>query len=131
MTVLCPPHLEQWQDELLRFHIQAELVLSTRLSSSDEISPERSRCSTDIASLSVHRFHQDATARWDFILKCLELVIVDEAHGCTLAGGVGHDASASILSEELRRQDAASDLVTALPQWERGAFDPAEPASRR
>lgn len=25
----------------------------------------------------------------DFILKCPEFVIVDEAHGCTLAGGIG------------------------------------------
>src|SRR5262252_9290376 len=92
MAVLCPPHLaEQWQRELAeKFHIEAELVLSSTIQRLERDLPrgvsvfERNRftvVSTDFIK----------TARYaeDFVLKCPEFVIVDEAHGCTLAGGVG------------------------------------------
>ena len=92
MAVLCPPHLaEQWQRELAeKFHIDAELVLSSTIQRLERDLPlgvsvfDRYRftvVSTD--------FIKSPRRAEDFILKCPEFVIVDEAHGCTLAGGVG------------------------------------------
>jgi superfamily II DNA or RNA helicase len=92
LTVLCPPHLaEQWQRELAeKFHIDAELVLSSTIQRLERDLPrgasvfERHRytvVSTDFIKTPRHAA--------DFIHKCPEFVIVDEAHGCTLAGGVG------------------------------------------
>ena len=53
----------------------------------------------------------------DFVLKCPEFVIVDEAHGCTLAGGVGRGRQQRF---ELLRKIACRParhlvLVTATP----------------
>ena len=53
----------------------------------------------------------------DFVLKCPEFVIVDEAHGCTLAGGVGRGRQQRF---DLLRRVAEDDsrhlvLVTATP----------------
>jgi len=53
----------------------------------------------------------------DFVLKCPEFVIVDEAHGCTLAGGVGRGRQQRF---ELLRRVAEDEsrhlvLVTATP----------------
>ena len=90
IAVLCPPHLaEQWQRELAeKFHLEAELVLSSTIQRLERDLPlgvsvfERhpvTVVSTD--------FIKAARRAEDFALKCPELVIVDEAHGCTLAGG--------------------------------------------
>ena len=90
LAVLCPPHLaEQWQRELAeKFHLEAELVLSSTIQRLERDLPlgvsvfERhpvTVVSTD--------FIKAARRAEDFALKCPELVIVDEAHGCTLAGG--------------------------------------------
>ena len=53
----------------------------------------------------------------DFALKCPELVVVDEAHGCTLTSGVGRGRQQR--HELLRRVTADPDrhvlLVTATP----------------
>ncbi len=92
MAVLCPPHLaEQWQRELSqKFHIDAELVLAGTIQRLERDLPigvsvfDRHRftiVSTDFIKSSKHA--------GDFVNKCPEFVIVDEAHGCTLAGGVG------------------------------------------
>jgi superfamily II DNA or RNA helicase len=120
LTVLCPPHLaEQWQRELAdKFHIEAELVLSSTIQRLERDLPrgvsvfERNRftvVSTDFIK----------TARYadDFVLKCPEFVIVDEAHGCTLAGGVGRGRQQRF---DLLRKVAADKsrhllLVTATP----------------
>lgn len=120
MTVLCPPHLaEQWQRELEeKFHIEAELVLSGTIQRLERDLPigvsvfDRYRftvVSTD--------FIKTTRRAEDFVLKCPEFVIVDEAHGCTLAGGVGRGRQQRF--ELLRR--VAEDktrhllLVTATP----------------
>lgn len=120
LAVLCPPHLaEQWQQELAqKFHIEAELVLSSTIQRLERDLPvgvsvfDRYRftiVSTD--------FIKTARRADDFVLKCPEFVIVDEAHGCTLAGGVGRGRQQRF--ELLRRiaEDKARHLllVTATP----------------
>jgi superfamily II DNA or RNA helicase len=120
MAILCPPHLaEQWQRELhQKFHITAELVLSSTVKRLErglragESLFERHPfviVSTDyIKSLR----HRD-----DFLRACPELVIVDEAHTCTLAGGVGRSRQARF--DLLQRIAADAErhliLVTATP----------------
>jgi superfamily II DNA or RNA helicase len=120
LTVLCPPHLaEQWQRELAeKFHLDAELVLSSTIQRLERDLP------LGVSVFDRHRFTVVSTdfiktARRveDFVLKCPELVIVDEAHGCTLAGGVGRGRQQRF--ELLRRvaEDQARHLilVTATP----------------
>lgn len=120
MAVLCPPHLaEQWQRELAeKFHIEAELVLSSTIQRLERDLP------LGVSVFDRHRFTVVSTdfiksprRAEDFVLKCPEFVIVDEAHGCTLAGGVGRGRQQRF--ELLRRvaQDPARHLVlvTATP----------------
>ena len=120
LTVLCPPHLaEQWQRELAeKFHIDAELVLSGTIQRLERALP------LGVSVFDRHRFTIVSTdfiksprRAEDFILKCPEFVIVDEAHGCTLAGGVGRGRQQRF---ELLRRVAADEsrhllLVTATP----------------
>lgn len=120
MTVLCPPHLaEQWQRELAeKFHIEAELVLSSTIQRLERDLP------LGVSVFDRHRFTIVSTdfiktsrRAEDFILKCPEFVIVDEAHGCTLAGGVGRGRQQRF---ELLRRVAENPLrnivlVTATP----------------
>ncbi len=120
MAVLCPPHLaEQWQRELSqKFHIDAELVLSSTIQRLERDLP------IGVSVFDRHRvtivstdFIKSARHAEDFILKCPEFVIVDEAHGCTLAGGVGRGRQQRF---ELLRRIAADKarhvvLVTATP----------------
>lgn len=120
ISVLCPPHLaEQWQRELLqKFHIEAELVISSTIQRLERDLP------LGVSVFDRHRFTIVSTdfiksprRAEDFILKCPEFVIVDEAHGCTLAGGAGRGRQQRF--ELLRRiaEDPARHiiLVTATP----------------
>lgn len=120
MAVLCPPHLaEQWQHELAeKFHIDAELVLSSTIQRLERDLP------IGISVFDRHRFTVVSTdfiktprRAEDFALRCPEFVIVDEAHGCTLAGGVGRGRQQRF--ELLRRvtEDPSRHLVlvTATP----------------
>lgn len=120
IAVLCPPHLaEQWQRELAeKFHIEAELILSSTIQRLER------DLSVGVSVFDRHRFTivstdfiKTARRAEDFILKCPEFVIVDEAHGCTLAGGVGRGRQQRF--ELLRRitEDSARHvvLVTATP----------------
>jgi len=120
LTVLCPPHLaEQWQRELAeKFHIEAELVLSSTIQRLERDLPvgvsvfDRHRftiVSTDFIKTS-HRAD-------DFEIKCPEFVIVDEAHGCTLAGGVGRGRQQrfDLLRRVAKNRSRHLVLVTATP----------------
>ena len=87
-----------------KFHIEAELVLSSTIQRLERDLPE------GVSVFDRHRFTIVSTdfiktprRAEDFILKCPELVIVDEAHGCTLAGGVGRGRQQrfDLLSDEL------------------------------
>ena len=120
LTVLCPPHLaEQWQGELAeKFHIEAELVLSSTIQRLER------DLHVGVSVFDRHRFTvvstdfiKTARRAEDFVHKCPEFVIVDEAHGCTLAGGVGRGRQQRF---ELLRRIAADKsrhlvLVTATP----------------
>jgi len=120
MAVLCPPQLaEQWQKELLeKFHIETELVLSSTIQRLERDLP------IGVSVFDRHRFvvvstdfiKSDRRAA-DFELKCPEFVIVDEAHGCTVAGGVGRGRQQRF---DLVRKISAKEsrhvvLVTATP----------------
>lgn len=128
LAVLCPPHLaEQWQKELAeKFHIEAELVLSSTIQRLERDLP------IGVSVFDRHRFVVVSTdfikserRAADFEHKCPEFVIVDEAHGCTLAGGVGRGRQQRF--ELIRKIAARSDrhvvLVTATPHsGNEGAF---------
>lgn len=128
LAVLCPPHLaEQWRQELAdKFHIEAELVLSSTIQRLERDLPigqsvfDRHRfvvVSTD--------FIKSERRAADFALKCPEFVIVDEAHGCTLAGGVGRGRQQRFaLIRDIARDPARHlVLVTATPHsGNEGAF---------
>ena len=120
LAVLCPPHLaEQWQRELdEKFHIEAELVLSSTIQRLERDLP------VGVSVFDRHRFTVVSTDfikttrhAEDFLLKCPEFVIVDEAHGCTLAGGMGRGRQQRF--DLLRRvaEDTSRHLVlvTATP----------------
>ena len=120
IAVLCPPHLaEQWQRELAeKFHIEAELVLSGTIRRLErDLALDDSvfdRYPFTVVSTDFIKTPQRAE---DFALKCPEFVIVDEAHGCTLAGGIGRGRQRR--HELLRRVTADPTrhvlLVTATP----------------
>ena len=120
IAVLCPPQLaEQWQRELAqKFHIEAELVLSGTIQRLERDLP------LGVSVFDRHRFTVVSTdfikssrRAEDFVLKCPEFVIVDEAHGCTLAEGVGRGRQQRF--DLLRRiaEDTTRHLllVTATP----------------
>jgi len=121
-AVLCPPHLaEQWQRELHdKFHIEAEQVLSStiaRLERSFRIGANESVFQRlDVAIVSTDYIKQPRH-RDEFIRDCPELVMVDEAHACTLAGQPGKARQQRF--ELLKRLAADKSrhilLVTATP----------------
>jgi superfamily II DNA or RNA helicase len=128
LAVLCPPHLaEQWQKELAeKFHIDAELVLSSTIQRLERNLP------IGVSVFDRHRFVVVSTdfvkserRAADFENKCPEFVIVDEAHGCTLAGGVGRGGQRrfELIRRIASRPDRHLVLVTATPHsGNEGAF---------
>jgi len=119
LAVLCPPHLaEQWQRELARFHLPAELVLSSTVRRLE------ARCSLGQSLFEVYPhvvvstdFIKSDRHRQDFLRACPELVIVDEAHTCAASTERG---SGRHQRHELLRGLAADAnrhllLVTATP----------------
>lgn len=118
LAVLCPPHLaEQWQKELSgKFHIEAELVLSNTITRLERDLPVGvsvfDRYQFTIVSTDFIKGKQRAE---DFALKCPEFVIVDEAHGCTLAGGVGRQRRFELVRKIASDPNRNIVLVTATP----------------
>lgn len=119
-AVLCPPHLaEQWQRELAqKFHIEAELVLSSTVGRLER------RCRPGESLFD--RFHnvivstdfiKSPRRRDDFVRACPEMVIVDEAHTCTLAdkAGKGRQARHELVKRLTESSDRHVVLVTATP----------------
>ena len=89
LAVICPPHLaEQWQRELAeKFHIDAKLVLRTtvrRLERGQRHAGESLFARHRFVVISVDYIKADTRVD-DFVNNCPNLVIVDEAHACTLA----------------------------------------------
>lgn len=120
IAVLCPPHLaEQWQRELAeKFHIDAELVLSSTIRGLERDLPRGvsvfERYPFTIVSTDFIKTPRHAE---DFIRKCPDFVIVDEAHGCTLAGGVGRGRQQrfELLQRVVEDPSRHVVLVTATP----------------
>ncbi len=120
LAVLCPPHLaEQWQKELAeKFHIEAELVLSSTIQRLERDLPIGvsvfDRFPFTIVSTDFIKSDRRAD---DFALKCPEFVIVDEAHGCTLIGGVGRGRQQrfNLIQRIAENKDRHVVLVTATP----------------
>lgn len=120
MAVLCPPHLaEQWQSELAqKFHIDAELVLSSTVQRLERgLRAGESLFERYPYVIVSTDFIKSPRHSGDFLKECPELVIVDEAHTCTLSGGVGRSKQARF---ELIRRIAEDKnrhliLVTATP----------------
>jgi superfamily II DNA or RNA helicase len=120
MAVLCPPQLaEQWQRALReQFHIEAELVLSSTIRKLER--PLRigesvfDRHPFTIVSLDYIKSQAHAD---DFVRNCPDLVLVDEAHSCTLAGGVGrgHQQRYALLKKIAEREGQNLLLITATP----------------
>lgn len=120
LAVLCPPHLaEQWQRELSeKFHIDAELVLSSTIKRLERDLPiDTSVFDQNRFTVVSTDFIKSTRRAYDFLTKCPEFVIVDEAHGCTLAGGVGRSRQQRF--ELLRKVASVKSrhllLVTATP----------------
>lgn len=119
-TVLCPPHLaEQWQLELkLRFHIEAELILSSTIQRlSRDLPLDVSVFDRYPFTVVSTDFIKSANRVDHFVLKCPELVIVDEAHGCTLTGGAakGRQLRHSLVQRISQNPQRHLLLVTATP----------------
>ena len=120
LAVLSPPALaEQWQRELSeKFHIEAELVLSSTIQRLErDLHVGESVFDRHAFTVVSTDFIKQRQRAEDFAHRCPELVIVDEAHGCTLAGGVGkgrqlrHDLLRRVTSDPSRHVL----LVTATP----------------
>ncbi|WP_067793915.1 DEAD/DEAH box helicase [Actinomadura formosensis] len=121
LAVLCSPALaEQWQDELrAKFGIDAELVLSstvTRLERDLDMGQSlfdkhpHVIVSTDF--IKSHR-HRD-----DFVRRCPDLVIVDEAHTCVAADDRASQQSQrryELLERIAKDENRHLLLVTATP----------------
>ena len=120
LAVLCPPHLAgQWKKELdLKFHIDATLVLSSTAARLErECVGEQTLFDLNPFVIVSTDFIKAEKRRLDFQRTCPELVIVDEAHTCSLAGP---HRSARQQRHELLKGLAADRsrhliLVTATP----------------
>lgn len=90
MSIICPPQLaEQWQHELAeKFHIQAELVLSSTVSRLERgIGAGTSIFEAYPITIVSLDYIKSDRHRLEFIRACPELVIIDEAHSCASAQG--------------------------------------------
>lgn len=91
LCVLCPPYLcEQWQRELVeKFHLDARIVRTGTLTRLERELPRG-----DLSIYDYYRclvistdFIKGERRRYEFLARCPELVIVDEAHTCARPRG--------------------------------------------
>jgi superfamily II DNA/RNA helicase len=121
LAVLCPPHLaEQWQDELReKFHIEAELVLSSTARRLDRYCGNRSVFDVFPFVVVSLDYIKSESRRDDFVRACPELVIVDEAHTCTSQAQPGRGGTRQQRHEVVKALAADPNrhivLVTATP----------------
>ncbi|MEN9937929.1 MAG: hypothetical protein RLZZ387_4508, partial [Chloroflexota bacterium] len=120
LTVLCPPHLcDQWQRELAeKFGIDAVVVRASTAAGLERALPR--------GDISIFEYFPFTVASIDyvkgdrrrdsFLRACPELVIVDEAHTATNAGGRGASQQRYELVRDLAAQDGRHLLLlTATP----------------
>lgn len=120
VAVLCPPHLaEQWQQEMAqKFHVDATLVLSSTIQRLERHLPAGTSVFDKHRFVIVSMDFIKAPKRRDeFVRTCPELVIVDEAHTCTVSDTTGRSRQyrhelVKALSEDPERHLV---LVTATP----------------
>ena len=119
MTVLCPPHLcEQWQDELeKRFNIRAAVVRTSTAGRLERGLPPGTSIfeAWNFTIVSLDYIKSDKR-RDEFFRSCPEAVIVDEAHTCTLRGGMQSKQKRFQLLKGLSEDpDRHMILLTATP----------------
>ncbi len=121
ITILCPPHLaEQWHEELQeKFHIDAELVLSSTARRLDRICGNRSVFDVFPNTIVSLDYIKNDRRKFDFIQHCSNFVIVDEAHTCTSMAQPGKANTRQQRHEVVKALAAKEDrhvlLVTATP----------------
>lgn len=84
-AVLCPPHLcEQWKSELAeKFNIQAEVVTPGTVRRLERgLRPDQSIFDVYPHTIISLDYIKSDRRRDDFVLRCPEFVIVEEAHAC-------------------------------------------------
>jgi len=118
LTVLCPPHLaEQWQAELKeKFHIDAALVLAGTVRRLER------QCRMDQSLFDVFPhtvvsldFIKADRRRDDFLRRCPELIIVDEAHTCAHGESRGRHQRNELVRRLSEDETRHLILVTATP----------------
>jgi superfamily II DNA or RNA helicase len=121
-AILCPPHLaEQWQRELRdKFHLEAETVLSStiaRLERTHRIGATESIFQKLQVAIVSTDYIKQPSHRDEFIRDCPELVVVDEAHACTVAGqpGKARQQRFDLLRKLAANKSRHVILVTATP----------------
>jgi superfamily II DNA or RNA helicase len=120
LAVLCPPHLAgQWQAEMRdKFHLDAELVLASTAARLERgLRLDESLFDRHPITIVSTDFIKSDRRRDEFLRAAPELVVVDEAHGCTDSAarrGGRHQRYQLVrqLSDDLTRNLV---LVTATP----------------
>jgi superfamily II DNA or RNA helicase len=118
LAVLCPPHLaEQWQSELRnKFHIDAELVMPGTVSRLERGLPMNRSIFEAYPNVIVSiDYIKGDKRKADFVRACPEVVIVDEAHGCTLSTDRGRQQRYELVRALSKDEDRHLILVTATP----------------
>lgn len=120
-AVICPPHLcEQWQQELKdKLDIDAEIIRSSTASRLDRLVPDDRSVFYHIPYqvISVDYIKTDKR-RGIFLNDCPELVIVDEAHTCTLPKGAtskNQQQRYSLIHDVAHNKNRHLVLLTATP----------------
>lgn len=118
LAVLCPPQLaEQWQAELReKFHIEAELVLPGTVARLER-NAGLGQSLFDLYPFVIVSmdFIKSDKRREEFFRACPKLVIVDEAHTCSLAEGHGRHQRHQLVSGLAKNPDRHMIFVTATP----------------
>lgn len=117
ISVLCPPHLaEQWQRAMRdQFHLDAALVLSTTAKRLERnLGPHPTLFHKHPFTVVSTDFIKVRKRRDTYVNHCPELVIVDEAHTCTVGHG-GSQLRHELLRQLVKRDDRHLLLVTATP----------------
>jgi SNF2 family DNA or RNA helicase len=120
IAVLCPPHLvPQWNQELSeKFHLECEIVLPSTIKKLERQCAHGEsvfeRFPNVILSLD---FIKADRYREEFLQKCPELVIVDEAHTCAwgASGKQGRHQRFELISRISKNPKRHLILVTATP----------------
>ncbi len=121
LAVICPPYLcDQWQRELLeKFNIDAKIIRTSTLSRLERNLPRQ--------NLSVFEYYPNIVVSVDFVksqrrrdaflVHCPDLVIIDEAHGCSKPAGqsAAQQQRYHLINDLAKDESKHLILVTATP----------------